>query len=119
MLSKHKNSLFLSLAGLLVIAGIAWLTLTRTQVSLDEKSTEHNGQLVSYEFNDTPLMAVAMLLQDASPQINHMENMELLDGIMITAKAERVHAHDFFAQLLADNGLQVNREGDTWQFSRR
>ena len=119
MLSKHKNSLSLSLAGLLVIAGIAWLTLTRTQVSLDEKTSEHNGPLVSYEFNDIPLMQVAMLLQDASPQINNLQNMELLDGIMITAKADQVHAHDFFVQLLADNGLQVNRKGDTWQFSRR
>jgi bla regulator protein BlaR1 len=119
MLSKHKNSLFLSLAGLLVISGIAWLTLTRTAVSLDEKTTAENGQLVSYEFNDIPLMTVAMLLQDASPEINNLHNMELLDGILITAKAEQVHAHDFFAQLLAENGLQLNRNGDTWSFSRR
>jgi len=119
MLSKHKNSLFLSLAGLLVIAGIAWLTLSGSQLSLEEKSIANNGQLVSYEFNDTPLMAVAMLLQDASPEINHMQNMELLDGIMITAKADQVYAHDFFTQLLADHDLQVYREGDTWQFSRR
>jgi hypothetical protein len=52
-----------------------WLTLSQTQLSLDEKTSAENDHLVSYELNDTPLMPSTMLLQDASPEINHMQNM--------------------------------------------
>ncbi|MCX7552903.1 hypothetical protein OS175_03340 [Marinicella sp. S1101] len=117
MLSKHKNSLFISLSGLIIITLIAYLTLTETNVSFTDKSSETNGQLISYEFKEIPLTSIAFLLADASGGVENFQNLNLLNGITITAKADQVYAFDFFDQLLKDHQIKVTRDGKDWRFS--
>ncbi len=117
MLAKHKNSLLISMAGIVILAAIAYVMLTKTTISFQHKNTEINGQVISYDFNDIPLEHIAMLVSHASGQAIKLNDVELLQGQLITAQADKVHAYDFFDALLNDHGFQVTRQDKTWQFS--
>jgi beta-lactamase regulating signal transducer with metallopeptidase domain len=118
MLTKHKKNIFTTLAGLTFIAVIGFVVFTKTGVSFTEKSIDTHGGIVSFEFNDIALDAVAMLIADANGGASNLLGLDLLKGTQITAEADKVHAFDFFDTLLKDNGFKVDRNGDTWQFSQ-
>jgi len=118
MLTKHRKNIFTTLTGLLFIVVIGYMMLTKTGVSFTEKSIETHGGIVSFEFNDISLDTVAMLIADANGGASNLLGLDLLKGTNITAEAEKVHAFDFFDALLKDHGFKVDRQGDTWQFSK-
>lgn len=118
MLRKHKRNFFISITGLILIAFIGYLVLTKTDVSFGEKDIKTHGGIVSYNFKNIPLDAVAVLVSDATTGVIELDGLELLQGIMVNVEAEKVHAFDFFDALLKDNDLKVNRQGNTWSFSK-
>ncbi len=118
MLSKHKNNLLVTVAGLVIFVSIAYVMLTKTPISFKQKNIEQHGQLVSFNFKDIPMETIAMLISDATPGKKTLNGLELLHGKLITADAIEVHAFDFFDALLNDHGLKVNRQDNIWQFSK-
>lgn len=118
MLSKHKSNKITTLSGLLFGLVVAYPVFTQTSISLEEKSVKTHGTVVSYEFNDIPLMSVVMLISESVEGVNDLQGLELLQGINVTAKAEKVYAFDFLDTLLKEHGLKVDRQQGAWQFSK-
>ncbi len=118
MLSKHKNNLLITFAGMIIIIAIAYVMLTKTPISLKQKSIDKHGQIVSFNFKGIPLESIAMLMSDATPGKKKFIGSSLLQGKLITADAIEIHAFDFFDALLNDHGLKVNRQDNVWQFSK-
>ena len=118
MLSKHKSSKLTTLLGLLFGLVVAYPVFTQSSLSLEEKTIETHGTVVSYEFNDIPLMSVVMLISESVEGVNDLQGLELLKGISVTAKADKVYTFDFLDTLLKEHGLKVDRQRGQWQFSK-
>ena len=117
MLTKHKNNIFITLTGFAFIALIGFLMLTKTGVSFAEKSVKENGPIITLNFHQIPLDSLVQLIADQTPEDETFLQSNLMEGKLVNVAITQVYAFDILDQLLKDNGLQVDRQGDTWQFS--
>ncbi|WP_223786566.1 M56 family metallopeptidase [Marinicella meishanensis] len=118
MLKYHDVELNHPLKGGLLLALSALFFLGSTQWVFAEANPADRGPLVSYEFNATPAKDIVQLIALSVPGEETLVNLDVLEGVVVDAKAEEVHAFDFLKRLLQDHGIRFERQGLEWVFAK-
>ena len=118
MLKYHDVELNQPLKGGLFLIVSALFIFGSTQLVFADAKPADRGPLVSYEFNATPAKDIVQLIALSLPGEEKLVNLAVLEGVLIDAKADEVHAFDFLKRLLQDHGIRFERQGLEWVFAK-
>ena len=114
MLNKHQNNTTKTVIGFSLMA---LLTFTASVFSHDNNINNATAPEVSFNFTDIPLPIVIQMIADATEQDERFINSELLEGKVITTKADHANVFEVLDDILNEQGLKVSRTETVWTFS--
>ncbi len=118
MLNFHNKNLSKSIKGtLLILFSIAFLFFS-TQLVFACADPDEHGNIISYNFNEVPAKEVVQLIAHINPGEEEITDIQLLDEVLISAKAEEVYAFDFLQEILMTHGIKFERKGLEWKFTQ-